>query len=98
MMPRMTAVEMGIANLRGDFPPGAIGFQVPSEAHRFLVEHTGVDFGFDASQWQLWLDANPERIPAKVSTVRDARKAASAMKPKKHPNSPATKNSTEREE
>ena len=81
-MPRMTPNELCIANIRGDFPPNAIGYQSAEDALAELKQRTGKDFGLDAKKWQSWFDDNPEVIAAKVTSVRDARKAASLMKPK----------------
>ena len=82
-MPRMTPIELSIANLRGDFPPGAIGYQTEEESLSELKKRTGQNFGNDVSKWESWLEANPEVIPEKAKTPLEAMKLARAMKPKK---------------
>ena len=82
-MPRMTPIELCIANLRGDFPPGAIGYQTEDEAITELKQRTGQDFGKDSAKWEKWLQENPETIPEKAKNPREALKLARALKPQK---------------
>ncbi len=79
-MPRMTPIELCIANLRGDFPPGAVGYQTKEESLSELEKRTGQDFGNDVSKWETWLQENPETIPEKAKTPRDALRLARALK------------------
>ena len=82
-MPQMTPNELCIANIRGDFPQAAIGFQRAEDALAELKQRTGLDFGLDAKKWQSWFEANPEVIAAKATNARDALKAASSLRPKR---------------
>jgi hypothetical protein len=81
-MPRMTPVELCIANLRGAFPEQAVGYQPIEEAIEELKDRTGQDFGSDVSKWESWLVENPEVVSEKAKDLRDARKLARGMKPK----------------
>ena len=82
-MPRLTPIEMCIANLRGDFPKLAIGYQPREEALEELKRRTGQDFGLDVNKWESWLAENPEVVPEKAKTPKDALRLARALKPQK---------------
>lgn len=83
-MPRNTPLELCIANLRGDYPPGAIGFMSMEEVLRELKQITGQDFGNDVLGWESWLRANPERVPNRAKTPQEAlRILQSKPKPRK---------------
>lgn len=79
-MPRMTPIELCIANIRGDFPTNSIGYLSAEDALAELIQRTGVNFGLDAKKWQSWLEANPEAFVKNVTNIHEARKAASLMK------------------
>ena len=79
-MPRLTPIELCIANLRGDFPSESIGFQSSDDALAELKQRTGKDFGMDVAKWVAWLQENPEVVSVKVKSISDARKLARAIK------------------
>jgi len=80
-MPRLTPIELCIANLRDDFPPGAIGYMTKQAALDELTKRTGLDFGIDAAKWEKWHHAHPEQVRVKATSLRDAIKKARHLKP-----------------
>jgi hypothetical protein len=74
---------MCIANLRGDFPELAIGYQSKEDAIEELRQRTGQDFGLDVTKWESWLAENPEVVAEKAKTPKDALRLARALKPQK---------------
>ncbi|NLG51697.1 MAG: hypothetical protein GX552_16455 [Chloroflexi bacterium] len=70
-MPRLTPTEMLIANLRGDFPEGAIGHMPREQAHQELVALAGIDLGTDAEKWEQWLKEQRTKQPSKTMTRQE---------------------------
>lgn len=79
-MPRLTPIKLCIANLRGAFPRGAIGYLSEDKALAELKHLTGQDFGKDVQKWEEWLKKNPEVTPKKAKTLEEALKL---VRPKK---------------
>lgn len=79
-MPRLTPIELDMANLRGDFPVGAIGYISKEDALNDLRTRTGQDFGTDLNKWEDWLATHPEPTPEKAKSVSDAIKLARKLK------------------
>jgi hypothetical protein len=71
-MPRLLPLDLCLANLRGDFPEGAIGYMTLEEALAELVSETGQDFGTDHRAWSAWISANPPSVEIKTRDPREA--------------------------
>jgi hypothetical protein len=76
----MTPIELCIANLRGDFPKTAIGYQPKEEALAELKRRTGQYFGEDYRVWEAWLRENPEVIEIAAKTPDEVRRLLRSLK------------------
>ena len=72
-MPRMTRLQMLVANLRGDFPEGAVGYVPRAEAHSELVRRAGMDVGLDPQSWEEWIKSQ-KRVRPRLMTSNDIRR------------------------
>lgn len=81
-MPRLGPIELLIANLRQDFPEGAIGYIPQEQAHRELVELAGQDFGMDPRKWQAWLHSRKKEA-GRPTTREEAFNESKKRRPSK---------------
>jgi len=57
---RLSEFEICLRNLAGRFSPERLGHMEKIDAHKKLIEMTGVDFGDDVEKWRAWGKEHPE--------------------------------------